>query len=224
MTSQCAVCGFENEVPAEPRVDAVEPPDFDTRPGEPLRSTINSWVSCCRNCTYCAADISVAHAKVLEILHSETYQRTYLDETMPPKAREFLCYAVILDKLREHSDAGWSALHAAWVCDDERDPYAGVRCREQAIEYWKRGKHAGQPFSDDHASEYALVADLHRRMSQFELAMVTCSEALDMDDVPPVIENILRRQKTLVEQHDTDAHSIRELFVPTNRSATELMQ
>ena len=74
---------------------------------------------------------------------------------------------------------------------------AACRCREQAIEYWKRGKHAGQAFSEDLASEYALVADLHRRMAQFELALVTCSEALDMEDLPPVIEHVLRRQKTL---------------------------
>jgi hypothetical protein len=65
------------------------------------------------------------------------------------------------------------------------------------------------------ASEYALVADLHRRMGQFELANVTCSEALDMDDVPPVIEHILRRQKTLIEQKDTTAHSLKELLTST---------
>jgi len=224
MLVQCAICGLQNEITAESRVEAVEPPDFDTRPGEPLRSTLQSWVSSCRNCTYCAADISVSHPKAAEVLHTALYQQTYLDETMPPKAREFLCYAAILDKVREHSDAGWSALHGSWVCDDEHDIYAANRCREQAIEYWKRGKHAGQAFSEDHASEYALVADLHRRMGQFELAMYTCSEALDMDDVPPVIENVLRRQKTLIEQHDTRPHSLRELLAATNRNATELMQ
>jgi hypothetical protein len=215
MTVQCAVCGSNNEVLPDPRVDATEPPDFDTRPGEPLRSTIDSWVSACRNCTYCAADLSVAHSRVPEILHTEVYQQTYLDETMPPKAREFLCYAVILDKLREHSDAGWSALHAAWIGDDVHDDYAAARCREQALEYWKRGKHAGQAFGDDHPSEYALVADLHRRMGQFEVAMVTCSEALEMEDVPPVIEHVLRRQKTLIEKRDSKEHSIRELLAHT---------
>ena len=216
---QCAVCGSNNEVLPDPRVEAVEPPDFDTRPGEPLRSTIGSWVSACRNCTYCAADPSVAHAKVAEILHIDVYQQTYLDETMPPKAREFLCYAVILDKLREHSDAGWSALHAAWVCDDLHDDYAATRCRQQALEYWKRGKHAGQGFGDDLPSEFAIVADLHRRMGEFEVAMVTCSEALEMEDVPPVIEHVLRRQKTLIEQHDSRGHSIRELLPPAPASS-----
>lgn len=212
MIARCAVCGTENEVLPDPRLEAAEPPDFDTRPGEPLRSTIASWVSSCRFCTHCAADISIAPPKVADIIHTDVYQGLYFDETMPQKAREFLCYAVILDKLREHSDAGWSALHAAWICDDLGDDHAAIRCRELALEYWKRGKHAGQGFGDDLPSEFALVSDLHRRMGQFEVAMVTCSEALEMEDVPPVIELVLRRQKTLIEQRDTNNHSIRELL------------
>lgn len=213
MMSQCAVCGWESDVPPEPREESSEPPDFDTRPAEPLRSTISDWVSACPHCGYSAADISVAHAKAAEVVPTEPYQSIYLDETMPPKAREFLCYAYVLDKTREHADAGWSCLHAAWACDDVQDWAAGVRCRTQAIEYWKRGKHAGQAFSDDLASEYALVSDLYRRMGDFELANVTCSEALDLEDLPPVIEQILRRQKSLIERHDIGAHSIREIAI-----------
>ena len=215
MISRCAVCGTENELPEEPVVEAIEPPDFDTRPGEPLRSTIAAWIASCRFCTYCAADLTVAHSKANEVIHNDSYQETYLDTTLPEKARHFLCYAFLLDKLREHGDAGWTSLHAAWYCDDLEDGFAATRCREQAIEYWKRGKHAGQAFSDDLASEYALVADLHRRMGQFEVANVTCSEALDMEDVPPVIEHILRRQKTLIEQKDITAHSLKELLTST---------
>jgi hypothetical protein len=118
--------------------------------------------------------------------------------------------------VREHADAGWSALHAAWVCDDTGHTEGACRCREQAIEYWKRGKHAGQAFSEDFASEYALVADVHRRLAQFELALVTCSEALDIEDLPPVLEHVLRRQKALAEQKDTSAHSLRELVAASS--------
>lgn len=206
------MCSSENEIASLLELESSEPPDFDTRPGEPVRSTISAWVNCCLVCGYCAADISVPHAKAAEVVQSELYRETLADETLPHKARQFLCYASLLDKLREHADAGWSCLHAAWVCDDADDSYAASRCRDQAIEYWKRGKHAGQAFSDDLASEYALVADLHRRMGEFELALVTCSEALDFEDLPPLIEHVLRRQKSLIEQRDTNAHSLRELL------------
>jgi hypothetical protein len=213
MTSRCAVCGAENNVIPESHAESIEPPDFDTRPGEPLRSTISTWVQCCDRCGYCAADISVAHSKAHEVVGTDSYEAALENPDLPEKVRHFLAYACLLDKMREHADAGWSSLHGAWVCDDEGNFHASRYCREQAIEYWKRGKHAGQAFSDDLASEYALVADLHRRMGQFELAMVTCSEALDMDDLPPVIEHVLRRQKTLIEQRDVGGHSIRELLV-----------
>lgn len=216
MISRCAICGSENDLPDKSRAEATEPPDFDTRPGEPLRSTIETWVECCSFCTYCADDITAAHSKAHEIVSSDPYQQTYLNITLPDKARHFLCYAYLLDKLRQHADAGWSALQAAWYCDDLGDFYAASQCREKAIEYWKRGKHAGQAFSDDLASEYALVADVHRRMGELELANITCSEALDMEDIPPVLEHILRRQKSLIEQKDTGSHSLRELLSPAS--------
>ena len=214
MLAHCAVCGADNEILDEPRAtDSTEPPDLDTRPGEPLRSTLPLWVECCSACGYCADDLSLGHSRAREIVESEGYQHLLRDRSLPPKAREFLGYAYLLDRIREHADAGWSALHAAWFCDDLGHYDAACRCREKAIEYWKHGKHAGQAFSDDFASEYALVADLHRRMAQFELALVTCSEALDLEDLPPVIEHVLRLQKTLIEQKDTAAHSLRELIV-----------
>ena len=211
MIAHCALCGCENEVADEPQLQPTEPPDLDTRPGEPLRSTLPFWVQCCSACGYCAGDITVAHPRAAEVVRSDTYQHALQDPSLPLKARHFLAYACLLERLREFGDAGWSALHAAWMCDDAGHTDGACRCREQAIEYWKRGKHAGQAFSDDFASEYALVADLHRRMAQFELALVTCSEALDMEDVPPVIEHVLRRQKALIERKDTSAHSLREL-------------
>lgn len=211
MISKCAVCGSEADVAVERHLEPLEPPDLDTRPGEPLRSTLPDWVQCCPVCGYCAGDLTVEHPKAAEVVKSDGYVRLLSDPALPLKARHFLAYACLLDRLREFANAGWSALHAAWICDDAGHTEAACRCREQSIEYWKRGKHAGQTFSDDLASEYALVADVHRRMAQFELALVTCSEALDMEDLPPVIEHVLRRQKSLVEQKDTSAHSLREL-------------
>ena len=212
MKSRCAVCGAENDVPLVGNIQPVEPPDFDTRPGEPLRSTLQDWVAACHSCGYCADDLTLAHPKAADVVASEMYQSLRGDTRSPAKANQFLCYAYLLDKVREHADAGWSALHAAWTCDDVGAEESAAAAREQAIEYWKRGKHAGQAFSDDLASEYALVADVYRRVGQFEMAVVTCSEALDMEDLPPVIEHVLRRQRTLIEQRDTSAHSIRELL------------
>ena len=40
-----------------------------------------------------------------------------------------------------------------------------------------------------------------------------CSEGLDVEDAPPAIEHLLRRQIVLIEQRDTSCHSMSELLV-----------
>lgn len=208
----CAVCGSTVAVESLGRLpDSVEPPDFDTRPGEPLRSTLPWWVQMCAHCGYVADDISRASEDARTIVESEAYRSCLADGSLPETARRFLCYALLLEKLHQAADAGWSALHAAWACDDAGDSEAASRCRARAIELWQRGKQLGQLFCDDMASEFALVTDVYRRLGEFEHATVACAEGLDLEDLPPAIEAILRRQSVLIQQRDRNAHSMREL-------------
>jgi hypothetical protein len=210
----CALCRHDNDPEYTPPVlpEAAGPPDFDTRPAEPERGTIGSWVSRCAACGYCNGDLTVAGERAASTVASEAYQALLGDESLPLKAREFLCWACVLEKEHEYADAGWSALHAAWVCDDAAATAAGARCRARAIELWRRGKAIGQLFCDDMGSEFALVTDLHRRMGEWEHARVTCAEGLDLEDLPLPVEAMLRRQMVLIQQHDSEAHSMRELL------------
>ncbi len=208
----CAICGAESNVPGSALPQAEEPPDFDTRPGEPLRSTLLQWIQECPSCGYAAEDITRAAAGAPEIIASPEFARVRDDDTRPPQARPFLTYAHLLDRLRQPADAGWSCLHAAWACDDARAIDAASLCRCQAIEFWKKGKLAGVAFSDDMASEFALVTDVYRRTGDFERATVTCAEGLDIEDIPPVIERVLRRQMVLIQARDISVHSLREIL------------
>ena len=72
-------------------------------------------------------------------------------------------------------------------------------------------------FGDDLPSEFALVADVYRRMGRLEHATVACTEGLDVEDVPPAIEALLRHQMVLIQQGDLSSHSLAEL-----RSAARL--
>ena len=146
------------------------------------------------------------------IVESTSYSEVLDDETRPAASRRFLAYAYLLHRLHQHGDAGWSCLHAAWVCDDLNESGAATLCRADAIEHWQRGKRAGQTFGDDLASEFALVTDVYRRMGEFENATVTCAEALDIDDLVPILERLLRRQMTLITARDTSAHNMKELL------------
>lgn len=209
----CGICGAANRsARSDSLPEAIEPPDFDTRPGEPLRSTINTWVEMCTSCGYCADDISRAAAGADTIVASPEYRAYLEDAWVPAKARQFLCFAYLLDRLHQHADAGWTALQAAWVCDDAGDDNAASRCRSRAIELWQRGKQAGQLFSDDMATEFALVTDVYRRLGEFENATITCAEGLDLEDIQPAVETMLRKQMTLIHARDRAAHSMRELM------------
>lgn len=175
---------------------------------------MHQWIQSCPHCGYAAEDISSAAAEATDIVHGEEYQSLRTDSEIPPQARPFLCYAYLLCRLHQFADAGWSTLHAAWVCDDLGDDQAAALCRRRAIETWQQGKAAGQSFADDMASEFALVTDIYRRMGEFEQATVACAEGLDFEDIPPALDAVLRRQSVLISQRDASRHSIAELLQP----------
>jgi hypothetical protein len=217
MVARCAVCGAENNVTKADEREPQGPPDFDTRPGEPLRGSLRTWVQQCSSCGYAADDIASANEDTAETVNSPQYREILNSVSVPEEAKPFLCYSLILERSHQPADAGWSALHAAWVCDDaaERFPgsvHAATLCRERAVDMWKRGKENGHAFSDDLASEFALVTDLYRRLGEFEHATVACAEGLDMEDVAPLLQQLFRRQKVLIEQRDMSCHSLRELL------------
>ncbi|MBE7545349.1 MAG: DUF2225 domain-containing protein [Bryobacteraceae bacterium] len=211
----CAICARTSHQTLLTGAAPVEPPDFDTRPGELLRSTLRYWVMLCPHCGYAAADLREADARAATLVRTPGYQQRLAAAELPSEARRFAAYAFLLESFDLFADAGWASLHAAWMCDDERHPDAARLCRADALRLWKRGKSASQNFLDDHLQEFALVTDVLRRLGDFDAAREACLEALTLDDIPPVIDDMLRRQLTLIQQKETAAHSLRELERPS---------
>ena len=81
---------------------------------------------------------------------------------------------MILNHVEQYADAGWTALHAAWACDDAGDDASAQRARLLAVDYWQHGKRHGQPFGEL-PEEFALATDVLRRAGKFEEALVTCT-------------------------------------------------
>jgi hypothetical protein len=222
---RCGSCGETSEQTLSPASGAAEgnqPPDFDTRPNGPVRATIQFWMQRCPHCGYCASDISAIHVNAANLIASLAYQRQLIDSKFPPKACEFLCHAMILDQVGQQADAGWTCLHAAWVCDDEEHMEAAVQARDLAIDYWRKAKKAGQDFGDP-GLEGVLITDLLRRMSRFEDALINCAQALDEagdDDsqLPPLFEHLLRFEKTLIQKRDPSTYRLSDL--PAFRART----
>ena len=203
----CGLCGSLSTQAIAKAADSREAPDLDTRPGEPLRSTINCWMQQCRECGYASSDISSIHEDASGFVASTDYQRQRFDSGTPDMARPFLCHALILNHVKQHADAGWTALHAAWACDDALDDASAQRARLLAIFYWKHGKRHGQPFGEL-PEEFALATDVLRRAGKFEEALVTCTEGIGLEDLDPVIEHILLFEKTLIQRRDAGRYGL----------------
>ncbi len=211
---RCGSCGEPSEQVSSPAADSNLPPDLDTRPNGPIRATIDFWMQRCPHCGYCASDLSTIHERAVELLATVEYQRQLLDPRFPEIARPFLCHAKILARVGQFADAGWTALHAAWTCDDAGAAEAAISARALALDYWRRTKLEGQDFGEP-GLEAVLVTDLLRRMGRFEDALINCSQALDGIEeeggAPPLIEHLLRYEKTLVQKHDTGSYRLNDL-------------
>lgn len=208
----CGVCGVESEQMRLEAGHSEQPPDFDTRPGEPVRSTIGQWMHECPNCGYAAPDLRVSDVEASAVVRSEEYRELRTDETLSPIARRFMRHALILERVGAFADGGWVCLHAAWAGDDEGSLETALRCREQAIRLWRHGKQHGQNFGEDHVQEFALVTDILRRSGEFDAAREACLEALQSEDIDALIEDLLRRQLVLIQNRDTACHSLAEIL------------
>jgi hypothetical protein len=208
---RCGNCGTEQQVRHLLHADELEPPDLDTRPGENLRSSIGLWMARCAHCGYCAADLSSIHEQAAAVVDCDAYHQQLQDPRFPDKANEFICHALILERIGQYADAGWTMLHAAWVSDDERRPEAASLCRRGALRAWSAGKQRGQAFHESHESEFLIISEVHRRLGEFEFALTACNEGSLSDDLPELLDHCFRLQRRLISTKATGPGSMRDL-------------
>jgi hypothetical protein len=93
----------------------------------------------CDKCGFSAVDFAEPCSDDLRALvHSIPYQLQWSDESLPKLARVFLCKAILDLAKQLYVDAAYSALAAAWVCDDQPNAMAAIWCRKVAAEYFER--------------------------------------------------------------------------------------
>ena len=209
---RCAACGEVSRQgePLDPPDDA--PPDLDLRPGGRARRSLASWLQQCPACGYAATRVDAGHVHDIEpIVRGAEYQSLRTSPALPPAARPFACYALILELLGHLGDSGLVSLQAAWASDDAGDAAAALTCRTRALDLWKHGKHAGQAFADDHAQEFCLVADILRRAGRMDEALVAVREGSLLPGLPPALTALLAFQLDLIERGDQAAHSLGEV-------------
>ena len=170
----CSECGRASKHRACASTYNYGSPDLDTRPPEMSRSTINTWISTCPACGYCAPDISEQIEKASEIIHSDAYQRQLNDLESPKLANAFICYSIIKQSLGEFAEASWASIHAAWVCDDNGSDVGSKVFRARAVTLQQMAKDKGQILTEQAGAEEAIMVDLLRRSGQFDYALKFC--------------------------------------------------
>ena len=106
-------------------------------------------------------------------------------------------------------EASWSAIHAAWACDDAESEKA-VDCRLRAIMLIEFVMLDGLKLVDEPGSDRLILTDLLRRTGQFERAQVV-SDVGQVEVAPGDFMYLLfQYEEMLIDSEDTEAHDLGE--------------
>ena len=183
--------------------------DLDTRPPELARSTLAYAIQQCSSCTYCSHDLGELLPNAVEIVASDDYRLFISDTEVPPLARSFLARGYIYDRADSFADAGWDALHAAWVCDDEGMADLAAKSRVAAATFFQTALELDQEFAPDALSQRCLIVDVLRRAGSFPEAERVCLEAIK--DADEFFSPLFDLELQLIRRNDTDAHTVDEV-------------
>jgi len=211
---QCCLCGERNETFSAPHGYGISNlRDLDTRPTSSQRSSIYMYGQRCSGCGYCAFDISDGPREIREIIDSVEYRRQLTDSSYSDAANLFLCMMIIAETLSQWKEAGWAALHGAWICDDSAVKDKAVSCRLKALAFFTICKEQNRPFSltGDRTDELLVMADLLRRTRQFDAAKQLCEKEMQAGHDRRVFE-LLDFQIELIENNDDRCHEMAEIL------------
>lgn len=206
----CAVCGEQCRFSHPGDVGAVGSRDLDTRPSDPLRSTIYAWVQRCPSCGYAAPDVGKQVPGAAETVRLPRYREQLGNRTFPDLANTFLCWSLIQEDAGQRGRAAWACIHAAWVCDDQENDVAARICRKRAAALMKQAMREGDRLAAQDGGDDAILVDLLRRAGRLRDARMAAGEALTRHP-EPLIADILGYQKRLIERADRGCHSIDEV-------------
>ncbi len=204
---QCFICGARSKHPlVNFSIGNIETRDLDGRPTHILRSSVYLWIQRCPSCGYCAPEITEGSEEDRSIVYSNEYITQLKDNSYPETANAFLCYSLLMRNRKLFADAGWSAVFASWVCDDNQYQESASKCRAIAIEMFNAARREGQEFADSKDREDIYLIDLYRRCFQFDKAAFLCDKALEKEH-PEKILDLLYFERELIDKYDSAPHS-----------------
>ncbi|WP_292518823.1 hypothetical protein [Methanoculleus sp.] len=209
LNTTCAVCGESCRFTIPEAASSVGSRDLDTRPAEPLRSTIYAWVKRCPSCGYCAPDPGKARRGAADVVKLPRYRWQLDSRKFPRIANTFLCWSIIQEELGIPAQAAWASLHAAWICDDEGDDVPARICRTRAADLLRRAWEQGERLTSQPGGDEALLVDLLRRAGRLREARAVVVEGLEQNP-QSLIADIMRLQDRLIAARDRGVHTVAE--------------
>jgi hypothetical protein len=209
LNTSCSVCGETCRFTIPDGAVSVGSRDLDTRPAEPLRSTIYAWVKRCPSCGYCAPDLSRPLEGAADVVKLPRYRWQLEARKFPRIANTFLCWSIVQEDLGTPAQAAWASLHAAWICDDEEQDVPARICRKRAADLLLRAWDQGERLVSQEGADEALLADLLRRAGRLREARAVVKETLERNP-QPLIADIMRFQVRLIAASDRGAHNLAE--------------
>jgi hypothetical protein len=212
--TECALCGTISSQAVAGLTERHGLPDLDTRPPEELRSTLLYWVQSCPHCGYCAPNIDIDYPLAEKVIRQEDYQALLRRRSLPQAARRFMAWAKIQAANDEHTGAGWSALHAAWACDDAGKPGPAVTCRQAALDHFERARlgRPSLPGFEERGTGEIFLADLYRRAGLFGRTIEISRQGL-ASHPREVVTRALEHEVILALAGDQEAHTLAEVDV-----------
>lgn len=204
--TRCGVCATESRQPPFKPSPPEQPPDLDLRPGEPVRSTMARWLQQCPACGYCAPDISRAHPAAAEAVRAAPFRALLADGSVPPLARRFLAWALVLEETGALHAAAEATLQAAWVADDLDRPDLARAWRQEAVALWRNG-----PPLD--AEQTVRVVDALRRSEAWHDAAATARILADSHP-PEAVAQVVGLERRLIEAEDAGRHTVATALPP----------
>jgi hypothetical protein len=208
-TIRCGVCGTESRHPPFRPSPPEQPPDLDLRPGEPVRSTMSRWLQQCPGCGYCAPDITRAHPAAAEAVRAAPFRALLADSSIPPLARRFLAWGLVLEETGALHASAEATLQAAWVADDLGRPDLARSWRLESVALWRGG-----PSLD--AEQTVRVIDALRRAEAWDDAAAT-AEGLARQEPPEEVAQVVMLERRLIEAGDAGRHTIATAMPPPSR-------
>jgi hypothetical protein len=206
---RCGVCGTESRHPPFRPAPPEQPPDLDLRPGEPVRSTMARWLQQCPGCGYCAPDITRAHPGAAAAVRAAPFRAVLADGSIPPLARRFLAWGLVLEETGALHAAAEATLQAAWVADDLGRPDLARPWRLDAVALWR----GGPPLD---AEQTVRVVDALRRAEAWDDAAAT-AEGLAQSTPSEEVAQVITLERRLIEAGDAGRHTIASALPPPAR-------